>query len=232
MWKMCSGNEVAVGQGWQCARWVWRRGGSIYGLTGRQGMETAERVTVAVWLGNGVGKLQMIWTPQGVQQKAQKDGEQTREPLMVGSSCKWWNVADVGHICCRGLVVSSQSWSQAWRTRERLMSAIGDKGNKREMRRGRNGTGLNEWGGIHCLSMYMGMAYILWVLRHPCGTYKSRLWLCDTRWTQNSEFILVQRSTVDGSGHSCGWVSALIPTRMGFSCYNGLVHQTGTLFRW
>ena len=51
-------------------------------------METAERVTVAVWLGNGVGKLQMIWTPQGVQQKAQKDGEQTREPLMVGSSCK------------------------------------------------------------------------------------------------------------------------------------------------
>ena len=48
--------------------------------------------------------------PTGCSTKAQKDGELTKEPLAVGSSCKDCFVADVGHIHRRDLVVSSRSW--------------------------------------------------------------------------------------------------------------------------
>ena len=47
--------------------------------------------------------------------KAQKDGELTREPLAVGSSCKDYFVADMGHVCRRGSVVGSRSRGQAQR---------------------------------------------------------------------------------------------------------------------
>ena len=63
----------------------------------------------------------------------------------VSKRCKWWNVADMGHVHHRGLVVSSWSRGQAWRMRGRPMLAIGDEGNERETRWGRNGTEWVRW---------------------------------------------------------------------------------------
>ena len=57
--------------------------------------------------------------PTGCSTKAQKDGELTREPLAVGSSCKDYFAADMGHVRRRGLVVSSRSRGRARRREEK-----------------------------------------------------------------------------------------------------------------
>ena len=81
--------------------------------------------------------------PTGCSTKAQNDGELTREPLAVGSSCKDYFVADVGHVRRRDSVVGSRSRVSG--------SEKGGEGRGRlsAMRRGsgrRDGcrTGLNE----------------------------------------------------------------------------------------
>ena len=67
------------------------------------------------------------------------------------------------------------------------------------------------------------MSYILWALRHPCGTYKVGWGLCapsDSELrTWNSELVSVVWSMVDRLGKTCGLLSASIPTQMGFSHY-------------
>ena len=73
--------------------------------------------------------------PTGCSTKAQKDRELTREPLAVGSSCKDYFAADVGHIRRRGSVVGSRSRGRARRREGGPRSAVGDEERKREMRR-------------------------------------------------------------------------------------------------
>ena len=116
--------------------------------------------------------------PTGCSTKAQKDGELTREPLVVGSSCKDYFAADVGHVCRRDSVVGSRSRGRARRREGRPRSAIGDEERKRETRRAQNGTQRVTGVLFNCLATYTGMSYILWASRRPCGTYKAGRWLC------------------------------------------------------
>ena len=64
--------------------------------------------------------------------------------LSVGAKtllqCKDCFVADVGHVCCRDLMVSSWSRGQARRREGRPRSAISDEEREREMRQAWNGT--------------------------------------------------------------------------------------------
>ena len=78
--------------------------------------------------------------PTGCSTKAQETGEETKEPHAVGSSCKDCFAADVGHVCHRDSVVSSQSWGRARRREGRPRSAISDEEREREMRQAQNGT--------------------------------------------------------------------------------------------
>ena len=100
--------------------------------------------------------------PRGCSTKAQKDGELTREPLTVGSSCKDYFVADVGHVCRRGSVVGSRSQVSG-----------SEKGGKAEVGRRRRGeevgdeTGTernstSDWGAIPLPSYVHG--YVLYTL--------------------------------------------------------------------
>ena len=54
--------------------------------------------------------------------------------------CKDYFAADVGHVRCRGSVVSSRSRGRARRREGRLRSAVGDEERERETRRAQNGT--------------------------------------------------------------------------------------------
>ena len=71
----------------------------------------------------------------------------------------------------------------------------------------------------------MGMSYILWASRHPCGMYKAGWWLCtlldSELGVRDSEFLLVVRSMADGLRETCGALWMSIPTQTGFSRYNG-----------
>ena len=116
--------------------------------------------------------------PRGCSTKAQKDGELTREPLAVGSSCKDYFAADVGHVHRRDSVVGSRSRGRARRREGRPRSAVGDEEKEREMRRAQNGTERVNGVLFDCLATYTGMSYILWASRCPCGTYKAGQWLC------------------------------------------------------
>ena len=78
--------------------------------------------------------------PTGCSTKAQKDRELTREPLAVGSSCKDYFAADMGHVRRRDSVVGSQSRGRARRREGTPRSAVGDEERKREMRRAQNRT--------------------------------------------------------------------------------------------
>ena len=49
---------------------------------------------------------------------------------------------------------------------------------EREMRRVQNGTERVNGVLFDCLATYMGISYILWASRRPCGTYKAGRWLC------------------------------------------------------
>ena len=92
--------------------------------------------------------------------------------------CKDYFVADVGHVRRRGSVVSSRSRGRARRREGRPRPAVGDEERKQETRWAQNGTERVNGVLFNCLATYMGMSYILWALRHPCGTYKAGWWLC------------------------------------------------------
>jgi hypothetical protein len=51
--------------------------------------------------------------------------------------------------------------------------------------------------------MYMWTDYILWAMRHPCGTYESGQQLCALSGILES--ISAQQTTADGSGHFGHW---------------------------
>ena len=65
-------------------------------------------------------------------------GEETKEPLVVGSSCKDCFVADVGHVHHRDSVVGSRSRARARRREERPRLAVSDEERERETRQAQN----------------------------------------------------------------------------------------------
>ena len=151
--------------------------------------------------------------PTGCSTKAPKDGELTREPLAVGSSCEDYFAADVGHVRHRDSVVGSRSWVSG-----------SEKGGNAEVGRRRRGeeagdemgteqNSMSDWGAIrlpnyvHRYVLYtLGLEAPMWYIQgrtvavHTVGlgTWNSELRVRD------SEFLSVVRSMADGLQETCG----------------------------
>ena len=127
---------------------------------------------------NGVGKLRRIWTQQCVQQKHRKTENWPESPSQWAPVVKivlWltWVTFTVGTrwsafgVRCRARRREEKAEVGRWWRGE---------GEGDEMGMERDWT--SERGAIRCLTMYMGMSYILQASRCPCGMYKAGWWLC------------------------------------------------------